>query len=62
MAARQLSLRNVLLDDKAKAAAAFKQTALPTTLFFNAKGELVSTRIGELSKATLTERLESLAP
>jgi thiol:disulfide interchange protein len=52
----------VLLDDKAKAAAAFKQTALPTTLFFNAKGELVSTRIGELSKATLTERLESLAP
>ncbi len=62
MAARQPTLRNVLLDDTAKAAAAFKQTALPTTLFFNANGELVSTRIGELSKASLTERLESLAP
>jgi thiol-disulfide isomerase/thioredoxin len=62
MTARQLALRNVLLDDKAQAAAAFKQTALPTTLFFNANGELLSTRIGELSKATLTERLESLAP
>lgn len=62
MAARQLTLRNVLLDDTAKAAAAFKQTALPTTLFFNANGELVSTRIGELSRASLTERLESLAP
>ena len=62
LAARQLSLRNVLLDDTAKAGAAFNQAALPTTLFFNAKGELVSTRIGELSKATLAQKLAAISP
>ena len=30
------------------------------TLFFDARGRLVGTRIGELSSATLTERLEAL--
>lgn len=58
--ARQLSMNNVLLDANRQAAAAFKQGALPTTLFFDAKGRLVSTRIGELSAATLTERLQSV--
>jgi hypothetical protein len=40
------------------AGAAFKQSALPMTLFFDADGRLVSTRIGELSPATLAERLD----
>ena len=59
---QRLALRNVLLDPKRQAGAAFQQKGYPTTLFFNAQGELVSTRIGELSNATLAERLEALTP
>jgi thiol-disulfide isomerase/thioredoxin len=58
--ARQLPLRNMLLDVNGQTAAAFKQRALPMTLFFDAEGRLVSTRIGELSSATLTERLAEI--
>ena len=60
--ARNLPLRNVLLDAQGQIGAAFKQRALPTTLFFNAKGELVSMRVGELSAATVTDRLRTLGP
>jgi thiol-disulfide isomerase/thioredoxin len=60
--ARRLTMRNMLLDKDGQAAAAFKQRALPMTLFFNQKGRLVSARIGELSSATLTERLAALRP
>ena len=59
---RKLLMRNVLVDADRQAGAAFKQRALPTTLFFDAKGRLVSTRIGELSAATLSERLQGVAP
>ena len=55
--ARKLVLGNVLLDPNRIAGATFKQSALPMTLFFDANGRLVSTRIGELSSATLAERL-----
>ena len=55
--ARNLALGNVLLDQPRLAGATFKQSALPMTLFFDARGRLVSTRIGELSSATLAERL-----
>jgi len=55
--ARNLHLNNMLLDEARTAGAAFAQSALPMTLFFNAQGQLVSTRIGELSAATLAERL-----
>lgn len=58
--ARKLPMRNVLMDGDRQAAAAFKQRALPTTLFFDAKGRLMSMRIGELSAATLTEKLQTL--
>ena len=60
--ARKLPMRNVLMDETTQAGAAFKQRALPTTLFFDAEGRLVSTRIGELSAATLAERLRALPP
>jgi thiol-disulfide isomerase/thioredoxin len=59
--ARHLPLSNVLIDVNWQAGAAFKQRALPTTLFFDANGRLVSTRVGELSAATLAERLQALA-
>ena len=60
LAAHQLPLRNVLLDPARKAGAAFHQKALPTTLFFNAQGELVSSRVGELSAATLAQKLAAV--
>ena len=60
--ARKLPMRNVLMDVNRQAGTAFKQRALPTTLFFDAKGRLVSTRIGKLSTATLNEKLQGLTP
>jgi thiol-disulfide isomerase/thioredoxin len=60
LAAQRLPLRNVLLDGGLAAGAALGQRALPTTLFFDATGRLVSTRIGALSEATLAQRLEAL--
>lgn len=48
------------MDGDRHAGAAFKQRALHMTLFFDAKERLVSTRIGELSAATLNERLQCL--
>lgn len=56
----KLPLKNVLLDARMQAAAQFEAPGFPTTLFFDAKGELVSVRMGELSPATLSERLEDL--
>lgn len=61
LSARGLSLRNVLLDSRGEALAAFRQRGLPTTLFFDAEGRLVGTRTGELSKATLAEELSSIS-
>lgn len=61
LSARGLSLRNVLLDSKGESLAAFNQRGLPTTLFFDAEGRLVGTRTGELSEATLVEKLSSIS-
>lgn len=52
-----MALRNVLLDAKGEAGAALGHRALPTTLFFDAAGRLVDTRVGEVSEASLAERL-----
>ena len=57
LAGRNLPLRNVLLDTKGQALVAFNQRGLPTTLFFDARGRLVSTRTGELSAASLADKL-----
>lgn len=55
-----LSLSNVLLDFKLQVGRQTGSMALPTTLFFNEQGILVERRIGELSAATLAQRMESL--
>ena len=52
-----LALDNVLLDRHGQVARHFQQRALPTTFFFDADGTLVDTRTGELSDATLAQRL-----
>jgi thiol-disulfide isomerase/thioredoxin len=59
--ARGFELQNVLVDERRQAGAAFRQKGYPTTLFFDARGRLVSSRIGEVSAATLAERLEQIA-
>lgn len=56
--ARKLPLKNVLLDTTNQTTAHFKTPGLPTTLFFDASGVLVSVRVGEVSRATLMERLQ----
>jgi thiol-disulfide isomerase/thioredoxin len=55
-----LALHNVLLDARRATGAAFNEQALPTTLFFDARGRLVSTRVGALSEATLGQRLSAM--
>ena len=55
-----LALRNVLVDPQSRTGAALGHRALPTTLFFDAHGRLADTRIGELSQATLAQKLASL--
>ncbi len=57
---RKLALQNVLVDERLQAGSALGHRALPTTLFFDARGQLVATRIGELSQATLAQRLSEL--
>lgn len=57
---RQLNLHNVVLDSSRQLGAALDHSAYPTTLFFDAKGHLVTTRIGELSAATLAQKLNQL--
>lgn len=52
-----LPLAQVLLDGDSGLSHQLGLKALPTTLFYNARGQLVATRIGELSAATLAERL-----
>jgi thiol-disulfide isomerase/thioredoxin len=60
LARYNLNLRNVLLDRKGQAGAQFNQAALPTTLFFDGSGRLVDQRVGELSQATMAQRLGAL--
>lgn len=56
-----LALRNVLFDPNREIARLFNQSALPTTLFFDANGRLAGIRIGELSQATIAQRLGMLS-
>lgn len=58
----KLDLRNVLLDANGDIAKMFEQRGLPATLFFDADGRLSDVRLGELSYATLTHRINALAP
>jgi thiol-disulfide isomerase/thioredoxin len=60
LAGHRLQLRNVLLDEEGEVARRLGHRALPTTLFFDARGRLVDTRVGEVSRASLAERLQRL--
>jgi len=56
----RLDLANVLLDLGAGFGREVGSTALPTTLFYDAKGRLVDTNLGELSVGSLTIKLNQL--
>lgn len=60
LAGQGLQLRNILLDAGGNLSEATGTRALPTTLFYNAEGQLVHTHIGELSRATLKSGLDRL--
>ncbi len=55
-----LSLDNVLLDPRLELGRQTESQGLPTTLFFDARGALVDRRIGELSAATLAQRIRGI--
>jgi thiol-disulfide isomerase/thioredoxin len=56
----RLNLKNVLLDSRLQIGQQLGSVAMPTTLFFNAQGKLIDRRLGELSAATLEQRIELL--
>lgn len=58
--AEGLQLANVVLDPGGELPRATGSAGLPTTLFFDAKGALVDQRVGELSSATLAQRLAGM--
>lgn len=56
----KLVLRNILRDPTARLGRRVGSSALPTTLFYNAEGQLVDSHLGELSAATLAQGLARL--
>jgi thiol-disulfide isomerase/thioredoxin len=55
-----LPLQHVLLDPKGKVAAAYGAAAYPTTVFIDARGRLVERRMGELTWATLMQKVQAI--
>jgi len=62
LAAENIDVDNVVLDTAREVARHAGSRALPTTLFFDADGRLQQARVGELSSASLAERLAALQP
>lgn len=60
LVANELNLHHVLLDSKGQLGGQFSRGMLPTTIFFDAKGRLIDIRMGELSYASLLQRLEMI--
>lgn len=56
----QLKLNNVLLDPDMQLSQQTQSSAYPTTLFFNAQGQMIERRVGEVSPATLARSIEAL--
>lgn len=60
LSASALNLANVVLDPGAELGRAVGSTGLPTTLFYDAGGQLADTHLGELSAASLASKLNPL--
>lgn len=62
LATQQLQLQNVVIDPAGQLAARTGAAGYPTTLFYDADGKLQLRHVGELSEATLRDKLETLRP
>jgi len=62
LATQQLQLKNVVIDPAGQLAARTGAAGYPTTLFYDADGKLQLRHVGELSEATLSDKLETLRP
>lgn len=62
LATQQLTLKNVLIDPAGQLAARTGAVGYPTTLFYDAGGTLRLRHVGELSKASLQDKLDILTP
>jgi len=60
LASQGLRMENVVLDAPGQLAARTGSPGFPTTLFYDAQGRLRFRHVGELSEATLTEKLAAL--
>lgn len=58
----QFSFKHVLLDAQGEMPQALNSFGIPTTLFFNAQGQLVERHQGELSQAMLQQYLKKINP
>ncbi|WP_111748528.1 prolipoprotein diacylglyceryl transferase family protein [Salinisphaera orenii] len=58
----QLDLEHVVRDPRGELSRRIGSAGLPTTLFYNARGRLVDTHLGALSRATLVQALERFDP
>ena len=61
LAAQGLRMENVVTDPAGQLAARTGSVGFPTTLFYDARGMLRFRHAGELSQATLREKLDALA-
>ncbi len=57
-----LHMDNVVLDQSSATARAVGSSGTPTTLFFDARGQLVDAHLGPLSDASLAARLAKIRP
>lgn len=62
MQAQGLALDNVLIDKNLQLSNYYHVRGYPTTLFLDADGRLRDMHMGELSRATLADRLRRIAP
>jgi YD repeat-containing protein len=62
LATQQLRLQNVVIDPAGQLAARTGAAGYPTTLFYDASGRLRLRHVGELSEATLKEKLALIQP
>lgn len=60
LAQEKLALNNIIMDPTTELGRISGSRALPTTLFYDAQGRLVDHHLGELSEASLKQKLESI--
>lgn len=62
LASQGLRMANVLIDPAGQLASRTASAGFPTTLFYDAQGVLRLRHVGELSQATLNDKLAELVP